>query len=87
MALNILRDVSKTLQNNWFAIMMDETTDISNMEQLVICLRWVDSKLMVHEDFIGLHSLNTVMADEIVNTIKYVLIRMQVNISKCRGQK
>jgi hypothetical protein len=37
----------------------------------------------VHEDFIGLHSFDTVTANEIVNTIKDVLLRMQINLSNC----
>ena len=36
--------------------MTDEVTDSSNKEQLVICLRWVDSELNAHEEFIGLYN-------------------------------
>ena len=31
--------------------MIDETTDESNKEQVVICFRWVDDEVDVHEDF------------------------------------
>lgn len=46
--------------------MADETADISNKEQLVICLRWVDANLEVHEDFIGLNHIEQANADSIV---------------------
>ncbi|PVD25300.1 hypothetical protein C0Q70_15800 [Pomacea canaliculata] len=35
---------------NWFAILADETRDISNREQLVICIRWVTEQYEVLEE-------------------------------------
>ena len=43
--------------------MADECADISNEEQLVICFRWVDENLEVHEDFLGPHPLYDTKAD------------------------
>ena len=37
--------------------MSEETTDIINKEQVVICIRLVDNALNANEDFIGLHEL------------------------------
>ena len=34
--------------------MVDESSDVSNKEQAVFCVRWVDKDLISHEDFIGL---------------------------------
>ena len=31
-----------------------ETADLSNKEELVICIRWVDDCFVIHEDFIGI---------------------------------
>ena len=43
MALCILRRITEELQNSeFFAVMDDETTDVSNVEQVVMCLRWVN---------------------------------------------
>ena len=53
-----------------------ETTDASIKEQLVICIRWVDQALEIHEDFIGLHQLDTTD----------VSVRMNLSLRKCRGQ-
>lgn len=55
MALHVLRKVMVSLHSVPFlAIMLDETTDSSNKEQAVFCIRWVDNKLEAHEEFIGL---------------------------------
>ena len=29
-----------------------ETADVSNKEQIVVCIRWVDFHFTVHEDFV-----------------------------------
>ncbi len=34
--------------------MVDETTDASNREQVVLCICWVDANFEIHEDFISL---------------------------------
>lgn len=50
--------------------MADETADVSNKEQVVVCVRWLDSSLTVYEDFIGLRPVARTTADEIVSVIK-----------------
>ena len=61
MALQLLRDIATNLHGSLFyTIMVDETTDISNCEQDVLCLRWVDDNFNVHEDLIGLYKVETI---------------------------
>eukprot|EP00731_Ephydatia_muelleri_P029859 Em0021g382a len=86
MALSILRDISSELAGKWFTIMIDETTDVSNAEQMVICLRYVDANLEVHEQFIGLYNLERTNAEMIVSVVEDVLLRMNLSITNCRGQ-
>lgn len=86
MALSTLRKIAAELrESQFFCIMSDECTDVSNREQLVICIRWVDSKLEVHEEFIGLYKLDNIQADTIVAAIRDALIRLNLAMSKCRG--
>ena len=66
--------------------MADETTDISNQEQLVVCMRWVDSELEVHEEFVGLHVVESIGADTLHRVLKDVLIRMNLSMVRMRGQ-
>ena len=55
--------------------MADEIADISNKEQLVFCIRWVDNNLTPHRNapFIGMHPLVNTSADYIVSVIKDIL--------------
>ncbi|XP_062503892.1 zinc finger MYM-type protein 1-like [Corticium candelabrum] len=86
MALMILRDVVRKVSGKWYTIMVDETTDLSNTEQMVFCLRYVDDDLEVHEEVIGLYSLDSTSADSILATVQDILLRMNLRIDHCRGQ-
>ncbi len=86
MAMHILRQIASELSGKWYTVMVDETTDLSNTEQMVLCLRHVDDNLEVHEELIGLYSLDATTADVLVATIQDVLLRMNLSINNCRGQ-
>ena len=87
MALEVLRQVVSSLHTAIFlTIMVDETTDISNKEQVVICFRWVDSKLEAHEEFFRLHQVESTQATALLAVIHDVLLRLNVSITKLSGQ-
>ena len=44
---------------------MFETTNITNIEQLMFCLRYVNGELNRHEEFIGLHGLESTTTQNI----------------------
>ena len=60
--------------------MVDETTDVSTKEQVVIVLHWIDPNL------IGLYATDSIAADSLVSIIKDVLVRMNLQLNNCRGQ-
>ena len=66
--------------------MVDETTDVANKEQLVLCLRWVDADLETHEDFIGLYEVQSIDSAFILRVIHDVLLRLDISINSLRGQ-
>ncbi|XP_068213841.1 zinc finger MYM-type protein 1-like [Palaemon carinicauda] len=66
--------------------MADECTGVANKEQLVVCIRWVDNDLEVHEDLIGLHFLESIKSDEIVKVLMDILLQMNISLKNCRGQ-
>ena len=83
MALQLLRDIARNLHNSsFYTIMVDETTDISNFEQVVLCLRWVDENFNVHENLIGLNKVEMISADSLVTLIKDALLRMNLSLNK-----
>ena len=63
MASNVMRDLTRDIRGGFFSIISDEYTDISNKEQLTICVRWVDKHLEPHEDFLGFFNIPDISAE------------------------
>jgi len=80
---NLLCDIRKS---GIHAIMADETRDVSNKEQLSVCIRWVDEKFQVNEDFLCLADVDSTSSSTILTVIKDILIRLSLPIAQCRGQ-
>ena len=77
MDLIVLRDIASDIaESGYYRIMADESTDVSNIEQLVICIRWVDKEMTGHDDYIGLMSVAQTNAHKIVSCNKDVLLHM-----------
>ena len=87
MGLKVLRMVSKNVRDDavCFSVMADECTDIANIEQFIICLRWVGRDLEDHENFIDLYQVNSINADSLTFHIKDALLCLNVQLSWCWG--
>ena len=86
-ALHTLRNISADFQAaTYYSIMADEVTDASNREQVVICLRRVDTSFEPHEEFIGLYKVDETSANTITKALMDVLERMHLSLSSSRGQ-
>ena len=64
--MHILRPILKNIKES--SIMADETTDIINKEQFVICICWADNDLNANENFLGgtrvkCHTLTFILKD------------------------
>ena len=80
---NIIADIRKA---NWFSVIADEATDVSNKEQLTVCIRWVDDDFCIYEDPIELIKLPKTDAETIAGKLKGCLENHNIPISQCRGQ-
>lgn len=70
----------------YYSLIADETTDSSRLQQLSISLRWVDSKFIIHEDFLGLFEVDKADADHLSVMLLDVLRRFGLDIKNIRGQ-
>ena len=87
MAHRILREMLKEIKKSThFAILADETRDISNREQLVICICWVTAEFEVKEAPVGLLQVPDTSAQTIFSVIEDCLIRLCLPLERCRGQ-
>ncbi len=87
MAVHVLRSIGDQLQVSPFlTIMIDETTDITNHEQVAVVIRRITENLEVFEEFIGLYQVDSIRAEYLTTVIKDSLLRLNLPISKLRGQ-
>ena len=85
----VLRTILASIKSpdpSWYALIADETRDVSNKEQLNLTIRWVSEDYTINEDPVGLFSLPNATANTIVTVIKDVLVRCGLPLSLCRGQ-
>ena len=84
MALRVLlQEVAENIQNvDFYLIMCNEATDVKNISELVVCLRWVDNEMEAHDVFIGLKNMPNIDADSIVQELEDVLRRMHLKLKK-----
>ena len=66
--------------------MADETADVQNHEQLVICIRWVNANFVPREDFIGLKHVLSTKSNDLKEDLKDVLLSSNLSLKKLRGQ-
>ena len=66
--------------------MVDESSGVSNKEQAVFCVHWVDEALISHGDFIGLHEMEKTDATSMVAVIKDIILRLGIDGEKLRSQ-
>ena len=52
----------------------------------MICFRYADENLDVHEEFIGLYKCPNILANTIVARLHDVMLRLNLQLSHCRGQ-
>jgi len=73
-------------QAEFFTIMTDECVGGANIEQLVICFRYIDENVDVHEEFIRLYEWPSILANTIVAHLQDVMLRLNLQLPCCRGQ-
>lgn len=84
MALSVLRKIAEKLHNSPFlTIMIDETTDVTNQEQVTVVIRRIDENFEVFEEFMGLYTVDTIDAGSLFSVINNTF---NLPLNKLRGQ-
>ena len=86
LALKLSRKITTDIRSSGcYSILADEATDVTNTQQLVICIRWVTEGLIVEEDFIGSMPLDKASAQIIAAAIKDVILRMSLSTEDAKS--
>lgn len=70
----------------YFAVIMDETSDISRAEQVSISFRVTLPNFEVKEIFMGFHKTSDTKSETLSKIIHDVLLRFNLNVNDLRGQ-
>ena len=73
----------------WFAVMADECTDLSSIEQMSMCFRFVDESKryqpQIREEFVGFVKLQKAGADTIYKEIMEFIRDCNLDVANLRG--
>ena len=83
-----LRDsiLCEIMSAEWYSVMADECTDVATIEQMSICIRFVDDKPEVREEFLGFVKLDRTDAETISASLLSFLSSCNLDLSNLRGQ-
>lgn len=70
----------------FYAIMADETTDVSRKEQMSVNFRYVDDNLKIFELFLGYYEVPATNSEMLLKILLDALVRFDLKLDKCRGQ-
>lgn len=77
--------------SQYFSLIMDSTQDLTKVDQLSIIIRYVkvnyeEHKFEIKESFIGFYELKHHTAKDYEQLIRKIIIKLNLDITKCRGQ-
>ncbi|XP_075645560.1 uncharacterized protein LOC142616631 [Castanea sativa] len=85
-AVETINAIIKDIGDSLFAIIVDESHDMSTKEQMAIALRYVDKLGHVNERFLSITHVNNTSAVTLKSAIEEVFNKHSLSISRLRGQ-
>ena len=88
MCHKVLTGISEEIANCFvgYAVIVDETTDITREEQVSISLRFVDESDIIKETFVSFELTHSTTGEALCNLIKEVVGRLKLDVKKIVGQ-
>ena len=84
-AIEIRKKIIKKLDDKPYAILADESSDISHKEQLAFCLCYVDKLGRSCEHFIGVVHVDDTTSLSLKDTIEALLVSHSLSMTQIRG--
>ena len=78
--------ISNVKNNGYFAIIIDETTDLSVEEQVSICVRHVSNNFTIEESFLGFYKTEKTDSATLIALVKNALLMLGLEFDLVRGQ-
>ncbi|XP_049372494.1 uncharacterized protein LOC125837405 [Solanum verrucosum] len=84
--IETVKAIIEDINSDYFALLVDESRDLSRKEQMTICLRYVDKRGFVMEAFIGLVHIKDTSALSLKEAIVDLLAHHSLTLSNVREQ-
>ncbi|XP_039002229.1 zinc finger MYM-type protein 1-like [Hibiscus syriacus] len=78
--------IVEDLGKDYFGILVDESSDVSQKEQMALCVRYVDKKGMIKERFLGIVHVGDTTSLSLKEDIFSLLDEHSLRFSRIRGQ-
>lgn len=70
----------------WFSIALDESTDVSDLAQVLLFVRGVNSEFKITEELADVHSMEgRVTGDEIFAKVKETICNLGLDFKRLKG--
>ncbi|XP_071718130.1 uncharacterized protein [Rutidosis leptorrhynchoides] len=82
----VLDCIFKDICDDVFALLVDESSDVSKKEQMAIVLRYVNAQGLVKERLVGLVHVKDTSSLSLKSSIDYFFFKHKVSMEQLRGQ-
>lgn len=87
MSKQVINHIVKEIQQaKYFSIMIDETTDISKLEQVSLVIRYTDDQLNVHERFMGFQRTTAMTGEALFYLLLEWLKKLDLDVKNIVAQ-
>lgn len=87
LASEVLRQhIQKIKDAPFYSLMVDETSDITRLEQISVVIRHVSDDLQSSETFLGFYETSDTKSKTLFKIVEDILLRFGLSFGKMRGQ-
>ena len=83
---SVLEELTTELQSSKYSLLIDESTDISGMKHICLCVKFFGEKCScIKTEFLALIPVTSATGEVLFNAISSYLKRIDVDIGNCIG--
>ncbi|KAJ9556827.1 hypothetical protein OSB04_011441 [Centaurea solstitialis] len=82
----VVKSIIDEIGNGVFALLVDESSDISRKDQMAMVLRYVDACGLVKEKFVGLLHVTETSSETLKSAIDALFSKLGLSVKQVRGQ-
>ncbi|XP_024969608.1 zinc finger MYM-type protein 1-like [Cynara cardunculus var. scolymus] len=85
-ANQILKSMRKEIGDDVFSLLVDESSDVSKKEQMMVVLRYVDARGIIKDKFFGIVHVTGTSSSILKSSIDTLFVEHELSLKQVRGQ-